>query len=88
MTAIWYHCVVIPVPLAQRRAHVAKYTIQMNDRLEEVLDELAEKDGISKAQVIRKSLTLLKLAEDEKEDGYGLALVKSGEPPREILLTG
>jgi predicted transcriptional regulator len=67
---------------------MAKYTIQMNDRLEAVLDDLAAREGISKAQVIRKSLTLLKLAEDQKDEGYALTLVKDGEPSREILLTG
>lgn len=67
---------------------MAKYTIQMNDKLDEVLEELASKEGISKAQVIRKSLTLLKLAADQKDEGYSLALVKGDQPPREILLTG
>jgi hypothetical protein len=67
---------------------MAKYTIQMNDRLEAVLDDLATREGISKAQVIRKSLTLLKLAEDQRQEGYALTLVKEGEPSREILLTG
>jgi predicted transcriptional regulator len=67
---------------------MAKYTIQMNDKLDEVLEELASREGVSKAQVIRKSLTLLKLAEDQRQEGYALTLVKDGEPPREILLTG
>lgn len=55
-----------------------KYTLQMNDKLDAILDELAEKEGISKAQVIRRSLTLLKLAEDHKEEGYELQLTKEG----------
>jgi predicted transcriptional regulator len=66
---------------------MAKYTIQMNDRLDELLDQLANREGVSKAQVIRKSLTLLKFAEDQRDDGYRLTLVKEGEPAREILLT-
>jgi predicted transcriptional regulator len=64
---------------------MSKYTLQMNDRLDEILDELAEKEGISKAQVIRKSLALLKLAEDHKEEGYELQLAKAAsadEPER------
>ncbi len=67
---------------------MTKYTIQMNDQLDAVLDELTAKRGISKAQVIRKSLTLLKLAEDQKDHGYALTLQKEGHAPREILLTG
>ena len=64
-----------------------KYTLQMNENLESVLDELAETEGISKAQVIRRSLTLLKLAEDQKKNGYQLALTKDGEVSREIVLS-
>lgn len=64
-----------------------KYTMQMNDNLESVLDELAEKEGISKAQVIRRSLTLLKLAEEQREHGFQLALTKDGEVSREIVLS-
>jgi predicted transcriptional regulator len=75
-------------PIRTKESQVAKYTIKMNDRLDAVLDELASREGISKAQVIRKSLTLLKLAEDQKDQGYALTLVKEGEPSREILLTG
>jgi hypothetical protein len=56
-----------------------KYTLQMNDRLEAILDELAKREGISKAQVIRRSLTLLKLAEDHKDEGYELQLAKAGD---------
>lgn len=66
---------------------MAKYTLQMNDRLEAVLDDLAAREGLTKAQVIRRSLTLLKYAEDQKDDGYTLALAKDGEIAREILLT-
>jgi hypothetical protein len=56
-----------------------KYTLQMNDKLETILDELAEKDGISKAQVIRRSLTLLKLAEDHKDQGFELQLFREAD---------
>ncbi len=66
---------------------MAKYTLQMNDKLEELLEELAEKEGISKAQVIRRSLTLLKLAEEQIENGYQLALTKEGQVSKEILLS-
>ncbi len=66
---------------------MAKYTLQMNDKLEALLDELAEKEGISKAQVIRRSLTLLKLAEDQQESGFQLAFAKDGQVAREIVLS-
>lgn len=65
---------------------MGKYTIQMNDKLEQILEELAEKEGVSKAQVIRKSLTLLKLAEEQQDEGYDLAFTKEGEPERRVLI--
>jgi predicted transcriptional regulator len=66
---------------------MAKYTIQMNDKLEQLLEELAEKEGVSKAQVIRRSLTLLKLAEEQEEEGYELTFTKEGQPERRVLIT-
>jgi predicted transcriptional regulator len=65
---------------------MAKYTIEMNQKLESVLDNLAEKEGVSKAQVIRRALTLLNLAEEQGEQGYALAFTKNGEVTREVLL--
>jgi hypothetical protein len=56
-----------------------KYTLQMNDRLDDVLEDLAKREGISKAQVIRRSVALLKLAEDHRDQGYELQLVKEPE---------
>jgi len=63
-----------------------KYTLQMNDKLEAILDELAEREGISKAQVIRRSLTLLKLAEDHKEEGFELQLAKAGDDEKPAVV--
>jgi predicted transcriptional regulator len=66
---------------------MAKYTLQMNDKLESLLDQLAENEGISKAQVVRRALTLLALAEEQEREGYSLALTKDGEVAREILIS-
>ena len=64
---------------------MAKLTIEMNDKLNSTLDELAKKEQIPKAQVLRRSLTLLKLLEDHKDEGYKLALTKEGSVTREIV---
>lgn len=65
---------------------MAKYTMQMNRKLEATLEELAERRGIPKAQVIRNALALLKIADEQAEEGYRLALVKDGEVEREIIV--
>ncbi len=65
---------------------MTKVTVEMNDNLASVLDELASKQDASKAAVIRRGLTLMKLIEDQKVEGYTLNLSKEGEDKREILI--
>ncbi len=65
---------------------MTKVTVEMNSNLASVLDELADKQDASKAAVIRRGLTLMKLIEDQKDEGYSLGLSKDGEIQREILI--
>ncbi len=58
---------------------MAKYTLKTNDKLDETLEELAKRDGITKAQVIRKAVALMKVAEEHRDQGYELQLFKSGD---------
>ncbi len=66
---------------------MSKYTLQMNDKLDGLLEDLAQKEGIPKSQVIRRALMLLKLAEDKQDEGYGMAFTKDDEVAQKILLT-
>jgi hypothetical protein len=63
-----------------------KVTVEMNGNLSSVLDELAERQGASKAAVIRRALTLMKLIEEQGDEGYKLGLSKNGHLEREILI--
>jgi predicted transcriptional regulator len=67
------------------QSHMAKVTVEMNENLASVLNELAQRQGSTKAAVIRRSLTLMKLIEDQKDEGYKLGLSKNGQLEREIL---
>ena len=51
-----------------------RLTIQISDRLEEILDQLAKEDGIPKAQVIRRAIAVLKFLEDEKRNGNKITI--------------
>jgi predicted transcriptional regulator len=64
---------------------MTKVTVEMNDNLSRVLDELADRQGDTKAAVIRRALTLMKLIEEQKDEGYKLGLSKNGELEKEIL---
>jgi predicted transcriptional regulator len=65
---------------------MTKLTVEMNDQMSTVLDQLAEKQGSTKAAVIRRSLTLMKLLEDEKNEGYKFGLSKNDRLDREIVI--
>ena len=64
---------------------MTKVTVEMNDNLSRVLDELADRQDATKAAVIRRALTLMKLIEEQKDEGYKLGLSKNGELEKEIL---
>lgn len=51
-----------------------RLTIQISDRLEEILNQLAKDDGIPKAQVIRRAIAVLKFLEDEKKNGNKITI--------------
>jgi predicted transcriptional regulator len=65
---------------------MAKVTVEMNSNLTSVLNELAERQGSTKAAVIRRALTLLKLIEEQEDEGYRLGFSKNGHLEREILI--
>ena len=70
----------------RKGSKMAKITVEMNRNLSSVLDELAERQGSTKAAVIRRSLTLMKLIEEQEAEGYKLGLSKNGHLEREILI--
>lgn len=80
-------CVEDKIILMQKRGKaMAKVTVEMNSNLASVLNELAERQGSTKAAVIRRALTLMKLIEEQEEEGYKLGLSKNGHLEREILI--
>lgn len=64
----------------------SKYTLELSDRLDEVLEELADREGVTKAQIIRKSIGLLKVVEDNRDQGYVPTLQKAGAPEKQIVV--
>jgi hypothetical protein len=79
------------MPAAQPR--VADKTMRLNIVLSEKarteLEHIATKSKRSMTEVIRIALALLKVAFDETEKGYKLAILDaSGKPVKEIVVAG
>jgi hypothetical protein len=51
-----------------------KLTVEFNDKMNQVLDELAKSEDLPKTHVIRRAIALLKYAEDERAKGNKLVI--------------
>ena len=49
--------------------------LNLNDRAWEVLNDLADKSGKTKAEVLRNALVLIQTAEEEKEKNRSFAVI-------------
>ena len=66
------------------------FTVSIDERLDRALDELKESMGkTSRAEVFRLAVTLLKIADEARQEGLKLAIAdKQGKVQREILIPG
>jgi metal-responsive CopG/Arc/MetJ family transcriptional regulator len=53
-----------------------RLNLQLSQSLNATLDEIAESNGTTRAEVIRVAFALLKLAHDAKHDGMHLGLAR------------
>ena len=66
---------------------MAKVTFELDDNLDTVLGDLAKKQGLKKAQMLRRSIALMKFLEDERDDGNRIAITdRKGQVLREIVI--
>lgn len=65
---------------------MAKLAVELNGKMNRVLDQLSEAQRVPKTEVIRRAIALLKYAEDERRKGNKLAIAdKDGRVIREIV---
>jgi len=66
------------------------FTVSIDERLDRALDELKASMGkTSRAEVFRLAVTLLKIADEARQEGLKLAIAdKQGKVQREILIPG
>jgi metal-responsive CopG/Arc/MetJ family transcriptional regulator len=66
------------------------FTVGIDERLDRALDELKDSLGkTSRAEVFRLAVTLLKIADEARQEGLRLAITdKAGKVHKEILIPG
>jgi len=88
-----------PLPRGQRNdrkgrngspTQMKTFTVGIDERLDRALDELKDSLGkTSRAEVFRLAVTLLKIADEARQEGLRLAITdKAGKVHKEILIPG
>jgi hypothetical protein len=73
-----------------RGTQMKTFTVSIDERLDRALDELKLSLGkTSRAEVFRLAVTLLKIADEARQEGLKLAIAdRHGKVQREILIPG
>ncbi len=66
-------------------ANETKYTIKLAPPMERLLDEMATEQGVTKAQVIRRALGLMKYLHQEREKGHVVRIRDEHGNEKEIV---
>lgn len=65
-----------------------RLTIDLSQEIDDRLTAIAHKEGISKAEAMRKAFALLSVAEQEKTKGNSLGIVRESEDNQELKALG
>ena len=60
---------------------MSRMSVNLSPEMEKLIEETAEKENISKGDVIRRAFALLKVSETEKKNGRFLAVAKEDDDP-------
>ncbi|MBD3181168.1 ribbon-helix-helix protein, CopG family [Candidatus Poribacteria bacterium] len=56
---------------------MAKLTVQFGDRINDNLEEIAKRKGITKSEVIRRALAMYMYVDDETKEGNKLTITSA-----------
>ncbi|MGB3252266.1 ribbon-helix-helix protein, CopG family [Buttiauxella gaviniae] len=65
-----------------------RMSVNLSPEMEALIDETSKREGISKAEVIRKAFALLKISETEKTKGRAIGIIKEDEHSHEMRVIG
>jgi predicted transcriptional regulator len=64
-----------------------KLTVEFNDKMNEILDELAKDKGTSKVEVLRRAVALYRYLDSEQKDGdKKVSITKDDKVVKDIVL--
>jgi Arc/MetJ-type ribon-helix-helix transcriptional regulator len=56
-----------------------RMSVNLSPEMERLIEEKAQKDGITKAEVIRRAFALLQVSENEKKKGNSIGIISENE---------
>jgi predicted transcriptional regulator len=62
-----------------------KLTIEFNDKMNQILEQLAERKGTTKVDVLRRAVALYDYLEDEQKEGR-VSITKNNNIVKDIVL--
>ena len=65
-----------------------KLTVEFNDKMNQILEQLAEEKGTTKVDVLRRAVALYRYldAEKKKDEDNQLSITKDGKPVKDIVI--
>jgi len=65
-----------------------KLTVEFNDKMNQILEQLAEEKGTTKVDVLRRAVALYRYLEEEKrkDEDNQLSITKDGKALKDIVI--
>ena len=60
---------------------MSRLTVDLSDEIDERLNDIAKRNGITKGEAMRRAFALLSVADEERNKGNALAIVDSAMKP-------
>jgi hypothetical protein len=67
--------VVLDKPVESERSEKIRLSLDMTPAMKEVIDDLAAREGITRAELLRRAIALLKTVKDAQQKGESPALI-------------
>lgn len=55
-----------------------RMSVNLSPEMEKLIEEKSKRDGITKAEVVRRAFALLQVSESEKEKGRSIGIISEG----------
>jgi len=65
-----------------------RMSVNLSPEMEKLIEETSKKEGIPKAEVIRKAFALLKISESEKSKGRSIGIIDEDKVSHEMRVVG